>query len=79
MCCIRSSIGHRLMGQHSSMTRHTPRDDEERELFCKYSIALKLWARKFNTAEIAAHLKEPEHIVCRWIWHWRELSRMEMS
>jgi hypothetical protein len=26
-------------------------------------------------AEIAAHLKEPEHIVCRWIWHWRELSR----
>lgn len=41
----------------------------------KYEIALRLWARKFNTAEIAAHLKEPEHIVQRWIWHWRELSR----
>jgi hypothetical protein len=54
-------------------------DDVERELFRKYSIALRLWARRFNTAEIAAHLKEPEHIVCRWIWHWRELSRESMT
>jgi hypothetical protein len=50
-------------------------DDLELALFKKYSIALRLWARKFNTAEIAAYLREPEHIVCRWIWHWRELSR----
>lgn len=54
-------------------------DDIERELFRKYSIALRLWARRFNTAEIAAHLKEPEHIVCRWIWHWRELSRTNLE
>jgi len=50
-------------------------DDVDRELFRKYSIALRLWARRFNTAEIAAHLREPEYIVCRWLWHWRELSR----
>lgn len=54
-------------------------DDIERELFRKYGIALRMWARRFNTAEIAAHLKEEEHIVQRWIWHWRELSRMEMT
>lgn len=53
----------------------TVSDDPERDLFRKYSIALKMWARKFNTAEIAAHLGEPECDVQRWIWHWRELSR----
>lgn len=53
----------------------TRSDDIDRELFRKYSIALKMWARRFNTAEIAAHLKEPECDVQRWIWHWRELSR----
>jgi hypothetical protein len=53
----------------------TRSDAEEQALFRKYGIALRLWARRFNTAEIAAHLNEPEHIVCRWIWHWRELSR----
>ena len=58
-------------------TLNLPSDDEQ-DLFRKYSIALKLWARKFNTAEIAAHIKEPEHIVCRYIAHWRELSRTEM-
>ena len=51
-------------------------DDIERDLFRKYGIALRLWARRFNTAEIAAHVKEPEPVVCRWIWHWRELGRM---
>lgn len=51
------------------------RDDIEQELFKKYSVALRLWARRFNTAEIAAYLNEPEHIVCRWIAHWREVSR----
>jgi len=61
------------------MTDLTRSDDPEHELFRKYSIALRLWARKFNTAEIAAHLKEPEHIVQRWIWHWRELSREGMT
>lgn len=50
-------------------------DDFERDLFRKYSIALKMWARRFNTAEIAAHLKEEECNVQRWIWHWREISR----
>lgn len=60
------------LGTFSNLTRS---DDLERALFKKYAIALRLWARRFNTAEIAAHLKEPEHIVCRWIWHWRELSR----
>lgn len=54
-------------------------DDFEHEMFRKYSIALRLWARKFNTAEIAAHLKEPEHIVQRWIWHWREISRIPVA
>lgn len=53
--------------------------DVDEALFRKYAIALRLWARRFNTAEIAAHLKEPEHIVCRWIWHWRELSRMDVT
>ena len=53
----------------------TRSDDPERELFRKYSIALKMWVRRYDTAEIAAHLKEEEHIVCRWLWHWRELSR----
>lgn len=61
------------------MTDLTRSDDIERELFRKYSIALKMWSRRFNTAEIAAHLKEPEQDVQRWIWHWRELSRMEMT
>lgn len=59
----------------SDLTRS---DDIERDLFHKYSIALKMWARRFNTAEIAAHLNEPECNVQRWIWHWRELSREGM-
>lgn len=42
------------------MTDLTRSDDIERDLFRKYSIALKMWARRFNTAEIAAHLGEPE-------------------
>lgn len=54
-------------------------DDFEREMFRNYSVALKMWSRRFNTAEIAAHLKQPEHIVQRWIWHWRELSREGMA
>jgi hypothetical protein len=53
----------------------TQSDDIERDLFRNYSIALKMWSRKFNTADIAAHLKRPEHEVLRWIGHWRELSR----
>lgn len=57
------------------MTDLTRSDDIERDLFRKYSIALKMWARKFNTAEIAKHLGEPEPDVLRWIHHWRELSR----
>lgn len=57
------------------MTDLTRSDDLERDLFRKYSIALKMWVRRFNTAEIAAHLGEPEHVVQRYIWHWRELSR----
>jgi hypothetical protein len=39
------------------------------------STALKMWCRKFNTAEIANHLGVHEAIVCRWIRYWRELSR----
>jgi hypothetical protein len=55
---------------------HLTRSDVVDEaLFKNYSIALRLWARRFNTAEIAAHLKQPEYIVCRYISHWRELSR----
>jgi hypothetical protein len=50
-------------------------DAEERAIFAEYAAALKLWARKYNSAEIAALLKEPEWKVCRWLWHWRELSR----
>lgn len=49
--------------------------DDPDAFFAKYSRALKMWCRKFNTAEIAAELDEPEHIVCRWIWHWREIAR----
>lgn len=44
------------------MSDLTQSDDIDRDLFRKYSIALKMWARRFNTAEIAAHLKEPEYI-----------------
>lgn len=47
----------------------------EEEFFRQYSIALKMWCRRFNTAEIAKHLRVHESVVCRWIWHWRELSR----
>lgn len=35
------------------MSDLTRSDDIERDLFRKYAIALRLWARKFNTAEIA--------------------------
>lgn len=52
-------------------------DEADADMFRNYSITLKMWARRFNTAEIAAHLKQPEHIVQRWIWHWRELSRSQ--
>jgi hypothetical protein len=48
--------------------------DDER-FFRQSSTALKMWCRKFNTAEIAKHLGVHEAVVCRWIWHWRELSR----
>lgn len=51
------------------------RPDDPDDFFRKYVRALKLWCRKFNTAEIAKDLNEPEHVVQRWIWHWRELSR----
>ena len=61
------------------MSDLTRSDDIDRDMFRKYGIALRLWARKFNTAEIAAHLKEPEHVVQRWIWHWREVSRLNME
>ena len=50
-------------------------DEFEREMFRNYSVALKMWSRRFNTAEIAARLKQEEHVVLRWIHHWRELSR----
>ncbi|WP_257164669.1 hypothetical protein [Bradyrhizobium sp. SRS-191] len=49
--------------------------ENDQAFFRQYTLALKLWCRRFNTAEIALHLKVPEHVVCRWIWHWRELSR----
>jgi len=48
---------------------------DEEAFFRQYSIALKMWCRRFNTAEIGKHLGVPEPVVCRWIWHWRELSR----
>lgn len=54
-------------------------DDEESEMFRNYSIALRMWARRFNTAEIAAHLRQPECDVQRWIWHWRELARTQVA
>jgi hypothetical protein len=54
-----------------------PGRDEEEQFFRQYSIALKLWCRKFNTADIARHLRVHESVVCRWIWHWRELSRAQ--
>jgi transposase len=50
-------------------------DADERMMFRNYSAALRLWARRYNTAEIAAVLNVHESCVCRWIWHWRELSR----
>lgn len=50
-------------------------DEAEEKFFRQYTQALKLWCRRYNTAEIAAYLRVPEPIVCRWIWHWRELSR----
>jgi hypothetical protein len=58
------------------MKRRTATGDAaDMALFRKYEIALRMWARRFNSAEIAAQLNEPEHIVCRWLSHWRELSR----
>lgn len=61
------------------MSDLTRSDGVDEALFRKYSIALRLWARRFNTAEIAAHLKEPVHVVQRYIWHWRELSRQGLT
>jgi hypothetical protein len=52
--------------------------DDER-FFRQSSTALKMWCRKFNTAEIANHLGVHEAIVCRWIRYWREMSRERMS
>ncbi|MGJ5163181.1 hypothetical protein [Bradyrhizobium sp. HKCCYLR1051] len=47
----------------------------DESFFRQYTMALRLWCRRYNTAEIADHLKVPEPVICRWIWHWRELSR----
>ena len=61
------------------MKKNVGTEDEEQRLFKKYALALRLWSRRFNTVEIAAHLGEEEYIVCRWISHWRELSRSELT
>jgi len=51
-------------------------DADERRMFERYEKALRMWSRRFNTAEIADYLKVPEYEVCRMIWHWREFSRV---
>lgn len=51
------------------------RQNPDEEFFKQYTVALKMWCKRFNTAEIAKHLNVDESIVCQWIWHWRELSR----
>jgi len=51
------------------------RDPDEMKLFKVYETALVMWSRGFNTDDIARFLNEPEPIVCRWIWHWREIGR----
>lgn len=41
----------------------------------RYSTVLSMWAARFNTAEIAAETGIAEHLVCRWIWSYREMAR----
>ncbi|MGJ4888927.1 helix-turn-helix domain-containing protein [Bradyrhizobium sp. HKCCYLRH3099] len=55
------------------------RGDGDEAFFRQYALALRLWCRRFNTADIAKALGVAEPVVCRWIWHWRELSRSETS
>ena len=47
----------------------------DEDFFKEQSRALALWRRKYNTAEIAKIMHVAEHVVERWIWNWRELSR----
>lgn len=46
-------------------------------IFAKYVYAQKMWEHKFDTYEIGVYLNEPEHVIVRWIWHWREQVRIE--
>ena len=46
---------------------------KQQDLRC-YADALAMWqSRRFDTAEIADHLRVPEHVVCRWISNYRDL------
>jgi len=46
---------------------------KQQDLRC-YADALAMWqSRRFDTAEIADHLRVPEHVVCRWINNYREV------
>lgn len=57
------------------MTGKRAMDPEERALFHKYSMALDMWQRGYNTADIAREIDEHESIALRYVHHWRELSR----
>lgn len=39
----------------------------------KYAEALAMWASKFDTTEIAVHLKLPEFTVAKWVANYRDL------
>lgn len=40
----------------------------------RYGDAIQMWASGFNTAEIAEHLKLPEHEVERWVHNYSDAT-----
>lgn len=47
----------------------------ERQRMKQYATVIQMWAARYNTAEIAAHLDIEEYLVARWIANYREIAR----
>lgn len=46
------------------------------DLLKRYAQAIDLWARRFDTAEIAEILTIDEAVVARWVANFREQTRV---
>lgn len=46
-----------------------------REQLKKYRDVISMWLSKYDTAEIAAETKPPEHLVAVWVANFRDMTR----